>query len=66
LVGAIFRHRDETGSEVAGRILTDWQYQVANFVKVMPRDYKRVLAAIRTAEETGADIDEAIMASSAG
>ena len=53
LVGAIVRHRDETGSEVAGRILADWQYQVANFVKVMPRDYKRVLEAIKVAEETG-------------
>ena len=62
LVGAIFRHRDETGSEVAGRILTDWQYQVANFVKVMPRDYKRVLQAIKVAEEKGVDVDEAIMA----
>ena len=28
LVGAIFRHQHETGSEVAGRILTDWQYSV--------------------------------------
>jgi glutamate synthase (NADPH/NADH) large chain len=66
LVGAIFRHRDETGSEVAGRILTDWQYQVANFVKVMPRDYKRVLQAIKVAEETGADVDKAIMAAAKG
>ena len=66
LVGAIFRHRDETGSEVAGRILSDWQYQVADFVKVMPRDYKRVLSAIRIAEETGSDVDEAIMAAARG
>jgi glutamate synthase (NADPH/NADH) large chain len=66
LVGTIFRHRDNTGSEVAGRILADWHYCVHQFVKVMPRDYKRVLTAIRIAEETGADIDDAIMASSAG
>ncbi|MEJ7583489.1 MAG: hypothetical protein WKF43_05220 [Acidimicrobiales bacterium] len=66
LVGVVFRHRDETGSEVAARILTDWQYQVANFTKVMPRDYKRVLNAIRVAEEKGIDIDAAIMAASAG
>ena len=26
---------------------TDWHYSVHQFVKVMPRDYKRVLAAIR-------------------
>ena len=36
------------------------------FVKVMPRDYKRVLGAIKVAEETGADIDEAIMAAAKG
>ncbi len=66
LVGTIFRHRDNTGSDVAGRILTDWHYSVHQFAKVMPRDYKRVLAAIKTAEETGSDIDEAIMAASRG
>ena len=32
----------------------------------MPRDYKRVLAAIAEAERTDADIDEAIMAASHG
>ncbi|MCU1354073.1 MAG: gltA, partial [Acidimicrobiales bacterium] len=66
LVGAIYRHRDETGSEVAARILSDWQYSRSQFVKVMPRDYKRVLAAIKVAEERGDDIDEAIMAAAKG
>ncbi|MGI8755794.1 MAG: glutamate synthase large subunit [Acidimicrobiales bacterium] len=66
LVTAVFRHQNETGSEVASRILSDWQYAVAQFVKVMPRDYKRVLTAIRVAEEAGTDIDEAIMASAKG
>ncbi|MCU1455371.1 MAG: glutamate synthase subunit alpha [Acidimicrobiales bacterium] len=66
LVGTIFRHRDETSSEVAGRILSDWQYSVRQFVKVMPRDYKRVLAAIAAAEERGENIDEAIMAAAKG
>jgi glutamate synthase (NADPH/NADH) large chain len=62
LVTAIYRHQSETGSEAAGRVLSDWQYSVRQFVKVMPRDYKRVLAAIAEAEESGVDIDEAIMA----
>ena len=66
LVGTIFRHRDETSSEVAARILSDWQYSVRQFVKVMPRDYKRVLAAIAAAEEQGENIDEAIMAAAKG
>jgi glutamate synthase (NADPH/NADH) large chain len=64
LVGTIFRHRDETGSDVAGRLLADWQFSVGHFAKVMPRDYKRVLTAIREAEEAGENIDEAIMAAS--
>jgi glutamate synthase (NADPH/NADH) large chain len=66
LVGTIFRHQSNTGSDVAGRILTDWHYSVHQFVKVMPRDYKRVLLAIKAAEESGADIDDAIMAASKG
>ncbi|HEY4377383.1 MAG TPA: hypothetical protein VGM93_09500, partial [Acidimicrobiales bacterium] len=66
LVGIIFSHRDETGSDVAARILSDWQYSVHQFTKVMPRDYKRVLLAIRDAEERGADIDEAIMDAARG
>ena len=66
LVTAIYRHQNETGSEVASRILSDWQYSVPQFVKVMPRDYKRVLTAIRNAEESGTDIDEAIMAAARG
>jgi glutamate synthase (NADPH/NADH) large chain len=59
-------HRDATDSAVAGRILADWPRQVGDFVKVMPRDYKRVLAAISEAERIGADVDEAIMAASRG
>jgi glutamate synthase (NADPH/NADH) large chain len=66
LVGVVFRHQEATGSEVAGRLLTDWQFSVDQFTKVMPRDYKRVLIAIKGAEESGADIDEAIMAAARG
>jgi glutamate synthase (NADPH/NADH) large chain len=59
-------HRDATDSAVAERILADWPRQAGDFVKVMPRDYKNVLAAIAEAERTGADVDEAIMAASRG
>ncbi len=48
LKGAVERHRDETGSEVAARILADWSQQVSHFAKVMPRDYKKVLMLSRT------------------
>jgi glutamate synthase (NADPH/NADH) large chain len=62
----LLAHRDATDSAVAVRILADWPGQAGDFVKVMPRDYKRVLAAIADAERTGADVDEAIMAASRG
>ncbi|MBS1846796.1 MAG: glutamate synthase large subunit, partial [Actinobacteria bacterium] len=66
LASTIFRHRELTGSEVAERLLADWEWTADQFVKVMPRDYKRVLRAIAQAEEDGSDIDEAIMAAAAG
>jgi len=37
------RHRDETESTVALRLLDTWTESVEQFQKVMPRDYKRVL-----------------------
>jgi glutamate synthase (NADPH/NADH) large chain len=39
----IRRHMDYTGSTVAKFILNDWENQTKNFVKVFPRDYKKVL-----------------------
>ena len=44
------------------RVLADWENELKNFVKVMPRDFKRVLQAIADAERTGEDVDTAIMA----
>ena len=47
-------------------ILARWHDNVRAFVKVFPKDYKRVLEAIAIAEETGRDVDEAIMAAAHG
>ncbi|GGF91085.1 glutamate synthase [Rhodococcoides trifolii] len=66
LKDAIGRHHEETGSAVAEAILGDWSQQVNHFVKVMPRDYKKVLLAISEAEKNGADVDEAIMEAARG
>ena len=43
--GLIERHVEFTGSACGQRLLLDWPAAVAAFVKVMPRDYKRVLEA---------------------
>jgi glutamate synthase (NADPH/NADH) large chain len=60
------RHLDETGSAVAARVLADWEATLPLFVKVMPRDYQRVLDAMARAEAEGADVDAAVMAASQG
>ncbi|RFD27184.1 glutamate synthase large subunit [Mycobacterium uberis] len=66
LRGTIQAHVDVTDSAVGQRILTDWSEQQRHFVKVMPKDYKRVLQAIALAERDGVDIDKAIMAAAHG
>jgi glutamate synthase domain-containing protein 3 len=38
-------HREFTGSTVAAGLLADWDRARSQFVKVIPRDYKRVLLA---------------------
>jgi glutamate synthase (NADPH/NADH) large chain len=56
-------HARETGSPLAERLLVDWPAAVVRFTKVMPRDYKRVLAAMEQARANGDDVDAAVMAS---
>ncbi len=60
------RHRDETGSPLATGLLDDWDANVERFAKIMPRDYKRVLAARAQAEDEGLDVFAHIMAVSRG
>jgi glutamate synthase (NADPH/NADH) large chain len=62
----LIKHLDATDSTPARRILADWPHQQKHFVKVMPRDYKRVLEAIADAEHNGTDVDQAIMAAAHG
>ena len=40
----IENHVKYTGSEIAKSILSNWKKELKNFTKVMPTDYKRVLA----------------------
>jgi glutamate synthase (NADPH/NADH) large chain len=40
----IQKHADYTDSPVAKSILEHWEESIGKFVKVMPTDYKRVLA----------------------
>ena len=49
------RHFEETESAVAQRLLADWQASARRFIKVLPRDYARVLTAREEAESEGLD-----------
>jgi glutamate synthase (NADPH/NADH) large chain len=55
LADTVRRHRDLTGSDVAARILDDWEVSVTSFRKVMPKDYQRVLTVIAESEAAGLD-----------
>ncbi|MDQ2585470.1 glutamate synthase large subunit [Saccharothrix yanglingensis] len=63
---AVEKHYAETESAVAHALLADWDLAVERFTKVMPKDYKRVLAAQARAELEGRDVDAAIMEASHG
>ncbi|MBX3750815.1 MAG: glutamate synthase large subunit [Opitutaceae bacterium] len=58
----IERHQDYTQSTRAAAILANWAAYQPKFVKVMPKDYKRMLACIDRAQAQGLTGDEAIMA----
>ena len=61
----IERHAVETDSAVATRILEHWELEQREFVKVVPRDYRRVMEASRLAEAEGRPVDVAIMEAAA-
>jgi glutamate synthase (ferredoxin) len=60
------RHAKYTGSTVASALLDNWKATQAQFIKVIPRDYKRVLAAIAKARQTGVPEDRAVMEAAHG
>ncbi len=58
----IQRHVAYTRSERGAVVLDHWDAMVPRFVKVMPKDYKRILLALKNAEARGLCGEEAIMA----
>lgn len=52
IYGIVQAHTRYTGSALGERILDNWDNLVDHFVKVMPRDYKRVLAERRIRRST--------------
>ena len=60
------KHIDYTQSTVARNILDHWSKYQSKFIKVMPKDYKRVLAAIKKARAEGTSEDDAVMEAAHG
>ncbi|GGG21790.1 glutamate synthase large subunit [Paenibacillus abyssi] len=58
----IERHVEYTGSEPGKQVLSDWEGSLAKFVKVIPKDYKRMLQQIKKMEDSGLQGEEALLA----
>jgi glutamate synthase (ferredoxin) len=58
----IAKHVRHTGSTHAQRLLDAWATSLPHFARVIPKDYKRVLACLKKAHDQGLSGDEAIMA----
>ena len=56
----------ETNSNIASELLNNWEKSRTRFSLVMPRDYARVLAAIKRAEREGLSVDELVMEAAVG
>ena len=56
----IQRHGDDTKSTRAWKVLATWEEMVPKFVKVIPKDYKRVLEALQRAKQAGLSGEDAI------
>ncbi|MGK0176154.1 MAG: glutamate synthase (ferredoxin) [Lentimonas sp.] len=60
--GKIEKHVEYTESVRGQQILKNWTAALGKFLKIMPQDYERVLLAVKRAEQSGLEGDEAINA----
>ncbi|SET98869.1 glutamate synthase large subunit [Paenibacillus sp. NFR01] len=60
--GMIARHAEYTDSRAAQRVLAAWDEALPKFVRVIPKDYKRMLEQIRKVEDAGMTGEAAMMA----
>jgi glutamate synthase (ferredoxin) len=58
----IQRHQSYTQSARAARILASWHRMAPKFVKVIPKDYQRVLQSLDRVKQSGLSGDDAVMA----
>ncbi|MEJ7650850.1 MAG: hypothetical protein WKF57_17705 [Nakamurella sp.] len=62
----IHTYAERTGSPIARGLLSDWPPSADRFLRVMPRDYKRVLRITADAASSGSDADALIMENARG
>jgi glutamate synthase (ferredoxin) len=58
----IRRHAEYTRSKLGWRVLALWEEMVPRFVKVMPRDYQKILLSLKKIQAQGLEGEEAMMA----
>ena len=61
LLDRVSKHGAETGSAVSEHLLAEWETAVEHFVKVMPRDFKRVLEAEKKAADDNTEVTTAVL-----
>ena len=57
----IQKHFDYTGSKKAEQILDHWEEVVFKFIKVIPKDYKRMMERIEEQMQAGLTAEDAVM-----
>jgi glutamate synthase (ferredoxin) len=58
----IRRHEESTRSRRASTVLERWDEYLPQFIKVLPKDYARVIASMKRVRESGLSGEEAVMA----
>jgi glutamate synthase (NADPH/NADH) large chain len=58
----IAKHIQYTDSDLGRRVLADWPLYVAKFVKVIPKDFKRMMEQIAKVEAQGLSGERALLA----
>ena len=61
LHSAVSEFAKETGSVIAQELLADWDVALTRFSLIMPRDYARVLSAMKRATDEGLPVDHYVM-----
>jgi glutamate synthase (NADPH/NADH) large chain len=60
--GMIEKHVQYTDSELGRNVLADWDHVVTKFVKIIPKDYKRMMEQIAKVQAQGLSGEQALLA----